>query len=66
MLTFFKTLAVMAGMILIIPLSVWAGSGSLRAAWHATKAYCRIMAIIFGAGVVVAAIILIGSISNVS
>jgi hypothetical protein len=60
-LTLLKTLAVMAGMILIIPLCVWAGSGSLRTAWHATKQYCLIMALIFGAGFVVAAIILLGS-----
>lgn len=66
MLTFFKTLAVMAGMILIIPLSVWAATGNLRAAWYATKRYCVIMACIYGAGFVVALIILLGSVSNIS
>lgn len=56
MLTFLKTFAAIFGMSLIIPLAVWAGSGSLKAAWYATKRYWLIMGCIFGAGFILAGI----------
>lgn len=60
MLTFLKTIAAVAAMMMIIPLSVWAGSGSLRAALDATKRYLLIMGFIFGGGFVLAGLILLG------
>lgn len=53
-----------AGMVAIIPLSVWAGSGSRRAAWEATKRYLLIMGIIFGGGFLLAGIILLASLGG--
>lgn len=46
MVTFFKTVLVIACMTLVIPLAVWGGTGSLRHAWYATKRYLLVMAII--------------------
>jgi len=54
---------VIGGMLSIIPLAVWAGSGSLRAAWEATKVYCMIVGAIFAAGFVLAGFILLASIA---
>lgn len=54
MLSFLKTVAVIAVMTLIIPLTVWAGSGSWRQALYAFKAYLKIMGCIACAGVVFA------------
>lgn len=56
MLTFLKTVVVIAAMILIIPLAVWAGSGNWRHGLFALKAYLRIMGCITGAGLVLAAV----------
>lgn len=44
MLTFLKTVAVIAGMFLIVPLAVWGGSGCWRYSLRAFKAYLLIMA----------------------
>lgn len=56
MLTFLKTVAVIAVMTLIIPLTVWAGSGSWRQGLYAFKRYLQLMGGIVGAGLVIAAI----------
>ena len=48
MVTFLKTVAVLACMVLIVPLAVWGGSGSLRHAWHALKSYLLVMGILVG------------------
>lgn len=61
MLTFLKTVAVIAVMVLIIPLSVWAGSGNWRHGLHALKAYLRIMAFFVIGGAALAAVFLLGS-----
>lgn len=46
MITFLKTAAVIACMVAIIPLAVWAGSGSWRHAVHATKGYLIAMGVL--------------------
>lgn len=46
---------------MIIPLTVWAGSGSLRTAWYATKRYCLIMGCLVGAGLLLAGIFFLAS-----
>lgn len=56
MLTFLKLVAVTFAMFMIIPLTVWAGSGSLRVAWHATKRFFLIMGCLYGAGALMAGI----------
>jgi len=56
MLTFFKTAAVIFVMTLIIPLTVWAGSGSWRAGLYAFKRYLQIMGYIVGAGLLLAGV----------
>lgn len=56
MLTFLKTAAVIAAMVAIIPLAVWAGSGSWRHGVHALKAYLTAMGWIVVPVVVVALI----------
>lgn len=66
MLTFLKTVGVILVMFSIIPLTVWAGSGSWRNAMKAFKEYMFIMGLIAAAGVVLAVIILVGSISSIS
>jgi len=43
-------MAITFAMFMIIPLTVWAGSGSLRVAWHATKRFFLIMGCLYGAG----------------
>jgi hypothetical protein len=50
MVTFLKTAAVIACMILIVPAAVWAGTGSRARAWEATKGYLLVMGIIVGLG----------------
>lgn len=50
MFTFFKTVAVIACMTLIVPLAVWGGTGSLRSAWWALKRYLIVMGILVGIG----------------
>lgn len=47
MLTFLKTAAIIACMVLIIPLCVWGGSGSWRHGLEALKQYLTIMAVAF-------------------
>lgn len=54
MLTFLKTIGVLAVMTLIIPLAVWAGSGNWRHAIGAWKTYLLIMGCITGAGLLFA------------
>ena len=54
MLTFFKTAGIIFVMTLIIPLTVWGGSGSWRAGLYAFKRYLQIMGYIVGAGLLVA------------
>jgi hypothetical protein len=56
MLTFLKTAAVIFVMTLIIPLAVWAGSGSWRSGLYAFKRYMQLMGGLFGAGLVIAGI----------
>lgn len=48
MVTFLKTVAALACMVLIIPLAVWAGSGNARHAWYALKQYLLVMGILVG------------------
>jgi hypothetical protein len=55
MLSFFKFIAVIGVMFLIIPLAVWGGSGNWRHALYALKSYCLIMAGITVAGMLFAA-----------
>lgn len=61
MLTFLKTAAVIAAMFLIIPLAVWAGSGSWREALRAFKSYTLIMLAFFGAGWTLAVLLWLAS-----
>jgi len=56
MLTFFKTIAAVAAMVSIIPLSVWAGSGSWRHGLKALKEYLVAMSVIVVPAVVIAGI----------
>lgn len=56
MLTFFKTVAVIAVMFLIIPLAVWGGSGSWRHGLQAFVSYLKIMGCITGAGLLFAGV----------
>ena len=58
------TAATIAAMVLIVPLMVWGGSGSLRHAWHALKQYLGAMGLIVGVGVVVAVIALASELSG--
>lgn len=46
MLTFLKTAAIIAAMVALIPLAVWAGSGSWRHGAHALKQYLIAMGVI--------------------
>jgi hypothetical protein len=48
-LTFLKTAAIIACMVLIIPLCVWGGSGSFRHGLEALKQYLTIMGVAFAA-----------------
>lgn len=66
MLTFLKTVGVILVMFSIIPLTVWAGSGSWRNAMLAFKEYMIIIGLIVGAGIVLAVVIFVGSISSIS
>lgn len=59
MLTFLKTVGVIAVMFLIIPLCVWGGSGNWRHALQALKSYSIIMACITGAGLVIGGVLLL-------
>jgi hypothetical protein len=56
MLTFFKTLAAITIMVMIIPLAVWGGSGSRRQAWQGLKGYLIAMAVIVVPAVLIAAL----------
>jgi len=56
MLSFLKMIGVIAVMTLIIPLTVWAGSGSWRHGLQAFVAYLKIMGYITGAGLVLGGI----------
>jgi len=56
MLTFLKTAAAIAAMIMIIPLAVWGGTGSLRQAWQGLKEYLVAMAVIVVPAVLLAAV----------
>lgn len=66
MITFLKTIGVLLVMFSIIPLAVWAGSGSWRNAMQAFKEYMFIIGLMVGGGVILALIILVGSISSIS
>lgn len=66
MLTFFKTVGVILVMFSIIPLTVWAGSGSWRNAMQAFKEYMFIIGLIVAGGVILGVVILVGSISSIS
>lgn len=57
--TFLKTTAVIACMILIIPLMVWGGSGSWRYALEALKEYLLVMAVLVVPPLVLTAITLL-------
>lgn len=46
MSTLFKTVLAVAGLFLIVPLAVWAGTGKPRHAWFALKQFLQVMAII--------------------
>lgn len=61
MLSFLKMVAVLFCMFLIIPLTVWAGSGNWRHALQAFKQYLLIMGGIFGAGFLLAGIFWLSS-----
>ena len=54
-------IGVIAGMMLIIPLSVWAGSGNWRHGLQAFVAYLKIMGCITGAGLLLAGVFWLGS-----
>lgn len=56
MITFLKTAAVIAAMVAIIPLAVWAGSGNWRHAAHALKQYLIAIGVLVVPVVVLAAI----------
>ncbi|QAZ38424.1 hypothetical protein C1M51_02750 [Methylibium sp. Pch-M] len=58
LLTSLKTFAALAALVAIIPLMVWAGSGSWRHALHATKEYLLSMGVI-----VVPVLLLVGAIT---
>lgn len=49
--TFVKTALAIAGLLLIVPLCVWAATGSLRHAWFALKEYLLVMSILVVPGV---------------
>lgn len=66
MLTFLKTVGVILVMFSIIPLTVWAGSGSWRNAMQAFKEYMFIIGLIIAGGVILGVVILVGSISSIS
>lgn len=59
MITFLKTAAVIAAMVAIIPLAVWAGSGSWRHGLHALREYCMVMAAIVVPVLALAALVLL-------
>ncbi len=46
MITFLKTVAVIAAMVAIIPLAVWAGSGNWRHGVHALKQFLIAMGVL--------------------
>ena len=52
--TFLKTVLALACLVALVPLIVWAGSGSWRHAAHATKEYLRSMGWLVIPAVVVA------------
>lgn len=54
------TVATVAGLFLLVPLIVWAGSGSWRHAWYALKQYLGIMGTLAATGAVLALIIAAG------
>jgi len=56
MLTFLKLILVLGVMVLIIPLTVWAGSGNWRHALQAFKTYLKIMGCITAAGALYAGV----------
>jgi hypothetical protein len=57
-------LGVMAGMISIIPLMVWGGSGDWRRALHALREYLAIMGALVGVVSFVALAIFIAEVTN--
>jgi hypothetical protein len=54
--------AVIAGMVSIIPLSIWLATGSIRAAWTALREYLRCMGALYAVGAVLALAAAISSI----
>lgn len=50
---FLITVAGIAGLVLIVPLMVWGGTGDWRHAWSALKSYLKIMGaiVLIGGGV---------------
>jgi hypothetical protein len=59
MLTFLKTVAVIACFVALVPLFVWAGSGSRQQAWIALRQYLLVMGLIAAPALLVTAITLI-------
>lgn len=59
MLQFLKAAAVIAAMVMIIPLAVRAGTGSWAQAWYALREYLLVMGLICAAGAGVALLTLI-------
>lgn len=57
--TFIKTALAVACLFLIVPLAVWANTGSLRHAWHALKGYMVVLTCITIPGVCAAAVALL-------
>jgi hypothetical protein len=59
MLQFLKAAGVIAAMFMLIPLTVWAGTGSRAQAWYALKEYLLVMGILCTVGGVAALVTLI-------
>jgi len=58
-LTLLKTLAIIAVMVLIVPASVWAGTGSLSHARWALRRYLLAMSLMVLPGAILAGLVLI-------
>ena len=61
MLIALKTSIAIACLVMLIPLSVWAATGSLRHAWFALKEYLIVMSILVIPGVIFGAIAILTS-----
>ncbi len=59
MLTFLKTAAIIAAMVAIIPLSIWAATGNWRHGLHALREYLTAMAVIVVPVLLLAGLVLV-------